>query len=326
MTAFIAILKNDLYRLLEEKYRMILMQVLIAGAIVVAIFMSTRTVTAGNIALISYDGDEITSSPYLNVTVLDKTPPMSELVSNKYDAVVTFSDDSYDIQTIKSTNFKSALEAVLADPSGYHGDTLSSRGTATNILGYMVMFILMQGVFLMYLFAEDKEKKQITRISASPISFTGYLFAHNLFAFLSIFIPTLIILFIVSIIMGADLGMGFVQYTLLIGLLCALATTFSLFLNSLFKIGDSANMSGSAIVVLTSILAGSFYSFEKNNALLDTIITVLPQKSFLTITQAVESSSISKSVLLHIAYIIILILTFFIFSVIKTRREYIRSN
>lgn len=326
MTAFIAILKNDLYRLLEEKYRMILMQVLIAGAIIIAIIMSSRTVTAGNIALISYDGDEITSSPYLNVTILDKTPPLSELVTNKYDAVVTFSGDSYDIQTIKSTNFKSALEAVLADPSGYHEDTLSSRGTATNILGYMVMFILMQGVFLMYLFAEDKEKKQITRISASPISFTGYLFAHNLFAFLSIFIPTLVTLFIVSTIMGADLGMGFVQYTLLIGLLCALATTFSLFLNSLFKIGDSANMSGSAIVVLTSILAGSFYSFEKNNALLETIITVLPQKSFLTVTQAVESGSISKSVLLHISYLIMLILAFFIFAVIKTRQEYIQIN
>lgn len=325
MIAFIAILKNDLARLMEEKARIILIQVVIAGAIAIAILMSTRAVSAGNIALISSDEGISISSQYLDITVLEEEPPMSDLVSNKYDAVVTFSDNTYDIQTIKGDSFYETLETVLSNPSGYHEESLSSRGTGSNILGYLVMFVLMQGVFLMYLFAEDKERKQLVRISSSPISLTVYLFAHTLFSFLMLFIPTLATLYIVSSIMGADIGLGFVQCSLLLALLCTLATSFSLFLNSLFKVGDSANMSGSAIVVLTSILAGTFYSFEKDNQVLDTIIKVLPQKAYLTITQVVENGTSFKSALPHIIYITVLILAFFIIAATKTRREYIRN-
>jgi len=216
MTAFIAVLRNDLCRLMEEKARIILMQVMIAGSIAIAILMNTKTASIGNIALVlSGDGMNI-SSPYLDIVVLDEVPPMSELVSNKFDAIVTISDNRYEIQTIKSDSFKETLESALINPSACHEESLIAKGTGSNILGYLVMFVLMQGVFLMYLFAEDKERKQLIRISSSPISFTAYLFAHSLFTFLMLYLPTLTILYVVSTIMGADLGMSFMQCSLLL--------------------------------------------------------------------------------------------------------------
>lgn len=326
MTAFIAVLRNDMYRLMEEKARMLLMQVMIAGAVVIAILMSTRPASAGNIALVLAGGEVSLASPYLHVTVLEETPPMSALISNQYDAIVTFSDHSYHIETVKSDSFRETLEAVLRDPTGYHDEALSMRETGSNILGYLTMFLLMQGVYLMFLFAEDKEQKQLLRISSSPISLTAYMAAHSLFTFLMLFLPTLVILSAVRLIMNADMGMGFIQYSFLLGIICALAAAFPLFLNSLFKSSDSANMSGSAIVVMTSILAGSFYSFEKDNKLLEAIIKVLPQKSYLTIIEAAQEGRLFQLAVPQVLYIALLIFAFFIFAVMNTRREYIRSN
>lgn len=326
MIAFMGVLRNDLYRLWEEKARIVLMLVLVAGAIVIAIFISSRSEMAGNIALVSNDSDVSISSEYLNITVLDEAPPMSELVSNKYDAIVTSTDDYYDIQTIKSDSFRETLETILSDPSVYHGDTLGTRQIGTNIIGFLIMFVLMQGVYLMFLFAEDKERKQIVRIAASPVSFTGYLCAHSIFSFLFLLVPTILILYIVKGIMGVDIGFSFPQYLMLIALMCAIATTFSLFLNAMAKKGDTANMLGSALVVMTSILSGSFYSFEKYNDVLETVIKILPQKSYLTIVSSLEGGTAISEILPHLIYVLALIAIFFIIAVIKTRREYVRSN
>ena len=114
--------------------------------------------------------------------MLEREPPLSELVASKYDAVVVFdSQGGYEMRTIKSDEFKQTLGTILSDPAAYHADSMESRGKGTNIIGFILMFVLMQGVALMFLFAEDKEKRQIQRIAASPVSFMGYLCAHGFF-------------------------------------------------------------------------------------------------------------------------------------------------
>lgn len=326
MIAFAAIFKNNFLRLLQEKARLLLMQVMLAGAVAIAILISTRPVSLGNIALVGTAGQAPVSSEYVTVTLLEAAPPMSALVSGKYDAVVTATAAGYEIQTIKSDSFRQILQAALQNPASIPAQALQTQGIATSVLGYMVMFVLMQGVFLMYMFAEDKEKKQITRIAASPVAFTAYLLAHSLFAFFVLLLPAFAILYIVSGIMGVSLGISVLQCGLLLALLCGLATSFAMFLNALFKVGDNANMAGSAIVVLTSILAGTFYSFEKNNQVLDTIITVLPQKAYLAAVQAAEAGALLQNAAPQVVYLIVLIAAFLSFSIIKTRHMYIKSN
>jgi ABC-2 type transport system permease protein len=193
-------------------------------------------------------------------------------------------------------------------------------------VGYLVMFILLDGVVLMYMFAEDKEKKQLTRISASPISVTRYLCGHSLFTFTIIYLPTLIVLYLVKFIMNVDIGYCFSEYAALLAVITAFATAFSLFLNAFSKKGDTANMAGSSIVMMSSILAGSFYSFEKGNKILETIIQILPQKAYLALAEGVERGHSFTVVAPKLLYILGLAAVFFAIGVIKTRRDYVGSN
>ena len=323
MRVFAAVLKNNFSRLTEQKQRLLLFPILAATAIAGAIFLNTKADIAGNIAVVSESGASF-SSAYLHITQLEQAPPLSELVAGRYDAVVIFDEQGgYEIRTIKSDEFKQTLEAIISDPSAFHSGGVASRGRGTNIVGFVLMFVLMQGVSLMFMFAEDKEKKQIRRVAASPVSFAGYLCAHGFFTFVFLFVPTAVMLSVAYVIPGVDMGFGLVIYLALTALQCALATSFGLFLVALFEKSDTSNMIGSASVILTSVLAGSFYSFEKGNRALEAIIKILPQKALLSLSDSLEQGMGLSSWFLSGLYIVVLIMVFILIAAVKTRKDYI---
>ena len=83
-------------------------------------------------------------------------------------------------------------------------------------------------------------------------------------------------------------------------------------------------MLGNSVTVLTSVLAGSFYSFSRNNAALDAVTRALPQKELLDFAQALQSGNAAS----HIgdaAYVVIFSLALFIFSLTILRRMYVKK-
>lgn len=328
----ISVFKNNFSRFIHRKVMIIAILVLTIGAIVAAIFISSKTKTVANIAFVSQrDSFEMESLdkeyPNLNLILLHEPPEMSEMVSGKYDAIVAENADStYDIQTIKSDEIAGTIEDILYHRLDNVQQSIQSRGVGTTILGYLVMFILMEASMLMFLFSDDKEHKQIIRVAASPISFTGFLAAHSSFTFTFLFCPTIIILFVIKFIFGRNLGFSYLQYTLLIALICAFATAFTLFLHSFFDKSDTANMAGSVIIILTSVLAGSFYSFDKGNKMLEQIIRFLPQKSYLTLVDKIERGMHWGEIYIQLLYILVLTLVFFGFAIIITRNNYVKRH
>lgn len=325
----INILKNDLYRVLCQKSKIILVLILTSASILLAVYFTSKSVIKGNIAIVTPNKDFNISSEYIHFEVVKSIPLKSDLIMNKYDAyIIDRGSGKYDVITFKDSAFKKMLLELISmkNPADFKPDKSNVRGVGTNILGFLLMFILLQGILMMYLFAEDKEQGQITRIAISPISFVKYLLAHCLFTFSYIFIPTIIILFAIKVICGINIGFTLLQYFFLLAVICAFATAFSLLLNTLASKSDTANMTGSAMVMLTTMLSGSFYSFDKGNPLLETVIKILPQKAFLTFAQGFEKEQQLHSILPQISYVIILTLALFVFSVYKNNKDYISNN
>jgi len=326
----LVILKNDWKRLMEEKLYLFVSMGLTICAVVAAIVLTSSIETKGNIALILPQNQEIsdsvtqfTKSQYFNVSILEMAPSKSELVQNRYDAIVTIDGNgAYSIETIKSDQIKTMIYATLENPNTFVPNMQSSRKIGTNIIGYMMMFLLIQGVLYAKLFADDKEKHLIERVIMSPIAFRKYLFGHAVFMIAMIAIPTFCVMTVVQIL-GVAIGFSLLTYGLLIGVLAILATSFALFLNSFFCVADTANMLGSSSVLLSTILAGSFYSFAKEESLFDKLIHILPQKDFIDFTNALEKGNLTSTIKLELLYVIGLSVVFFAIAVIKTRRDYI---
>ncbi|GAA0076845.1 ABC transporter permease [Clostridium sp. CTA-5] len=319
----LAVFYNNWRRILAEKAYLIVAIALTVCAVTSAIILTNKIQIKGNIAVISKDSNiEFMNCNYFNITKLDSELPRSELLQDRYDAVVTIKDDSYSIDTIKSDEFKAMLDDALEHPDTFIPNMDTSRRIGTNIIGYMMMFLLMQGVLYARFFAEDKEKHMIERVAMSPIYFIKYLLGHSFFIISIIFIPSFTIIAFAKIA-GVAIGFSLLQYAGLILVLGILSTAFALFLNSLFCVADTANMLGNSIIILSSILAGSFYSFTRKQTLFNKLLHIIPQKDFINFVDALEKGNVSKNIELQLIYVIGLSVILFIFAIVKTRKDYI---
>ncbi|AFA49921.1 ABC transporter permease [Acetobacterium woodii] len=329
----LAVFKNNWNRLWEEKMYLLISLILLIAAIATAILLSTQIETKGNIALVIPDQQVLPAvytsfetSPYFNVTEMEIAPKQSELVQNRYDAIVAINrDGEYQITTIKNTEFKTMIEAALSNPEGFRPDNRQVRHTGTNILGFMMMFLLMQGILYARLYAEDKEKHMIKRISISPLPFSQYIFGQAIFIFMIIAIPSFLIITVVAL-MGIEIGFSLPVYAGLIAILALLSTAFALFLNAFFAVADTANMLGSAIIVLTSVLAGSFYSLSKEATLFDKLLHILPQKDFINFINALETGNLTPSTQIQLIYVVALALVFLAIAIVKTQNDYVYKS
>jgi ABC-2 type transport system permease protein len=183
------------------------------------------------------------------------------------------------------------------------------------------MFVLMIAFFNLFTFADDKEQRQLNRIAATPSSFGWYLSAHCVYC-LSMFLPEYILLMILKLC-GWEIGFSLPQYAGLIAVLAFLGISFALFLNTLIKKPDNANMLGNSVTVLSSILAGSFYSFSKDNKVLDSITKVIPQKQLLDFAVSMQNGSASEhagTLLYTVGFALVL----FVFSAVVLRKKYVK--
>lgn len=327
----LVILENNWKRVLQEKQYILVTLILTICSVVAAIALTNAAETKGNLALVTSGNTygiervrQLEENPYFNIEVLTSTPSRSNLVQNRYDAIVTMSEEgTYQVESIKSDEFTGAISAFLENPASFVPNQDNGRKIGTNIIGYMLMFLLLQGVvYARLLFAEDKEKHMIERVVMSPIAFKNYLLGHAVFIGVMIFVPSFAVILVAQLV-GVKIGLSLMAYAGLIATLSILTTGFSLMLNAFFQIADTANMLGTSIILLSSVLAGSFYSFSKEETVFDKIIHILPQKDFMDFVNAMEKGTLTNALTLHFLYVWVLAILFFVIAIVKTRKDYI---
>lgn len=325
MKTFIIILKNNYLRTAPRAILVLVMTVITLASIMLAVYVTGIQQVKGHVVLVSQNTLQNlpSSSKYLDIKVLPQKPPHSDLVKQKYDAYVTIDNSGgYFIETLRSNNYKEMISQLLKNPDAILKDSQNDRGVGVNILGFMMMFILMLAFSNLFAFADDKEQGQLLRIAAAPASFTWYLAAHCVYC-LSLLLPDFVLLAVLKFC-GWDIGFSLFQYAGLITVLGFLGISIALLLNILIKKPDNATMLGNSIIVLTSVLAGSFYSFSKDNAVLDNIIKLLPQREFMSFAQYLQNG-IALQHIGSILYVLIFSLTLFVISCSLLRKMYIKN-
>ncbi|MCS4473475.1 hypothetical protein JQ031_10145 [Clostridium botulinum] len=143
MSAF-TILKNNFYRIISKKSIIINTIIFVPLMIMAAVYFTDKMEIKGTIAVVSENKSVNLNTKYLKVKVLDKKPKMSELLLNKYDAVLEDKGNGkIQITTIKGDKFKNTIENYLKSPQNINKniDIGEKRGVGTNILGFLIMII-----------------------------------------------------------------------------------------------------------------------------------------------------------------------------------------
>lgn len=306
MRTMFYLLKNNLNRAISRKNYFLLMLCITVVTIGAAVYFTGKLEVRGNIAVVGDFQSLAVDSKYLHVEKLAKVPEKSALVMNKYDAVlIEKGGGGFDLMTIKSPSYKDRILQILNKGSVELPDS-EKRGIASNILGYLVMMIFIQGLLFMMMYADDKENGTFKRIGVSPVPAGTYLAGHGIFNFIMVFVPTYLVIVVCKLIFNINIGLSFFKYAWLLALITFLATSYSLLLSSIFKKTESSNMVGQAVAVLTSLLAGCFYSFDNAHSIMKKLVMVLPQKNFLLLIQGVEQGKSLSGFAPQLIYLLVL--------------------
>jgi ABC-2 type transport system permease protein len=317
------VIKNNILRLKNEKSYLITALVITIVPILLAVYFTSKFQMKGNIALVTNSNKFDMTSKYINVNVMKEAPAKSTLVMEKYDAIVTDKGKgNFDVVTYKGDDFKKFIEGALQGKSSISYTPGGTRKAGTNILGYLTMFVLMEGTLFMRYFSEDKINGAFKRVLISPISIKSYLLAQYIFNFFIIYISTFIVLVVEKELLKVDIGFNYFQYSYLLAILTLIATAFGFFMSAIIENTDDSSMMATLIITLTSMLAGCFYSFTNKNNIIDKITAIMPQKNYLNLVQGIENKSAISNYSGQLAYIFALSIILFIIGAVICNRRY----
>ena len=314
----INIIKGILYRMISNKAYLIMPLVITPIVIAAAIYFSSSIIEKTNIGImgecnINFNMDEI------NITRLKDKVPLSDLVKNKYAAVITFENGKAEVDTIKGNDFKSKLEKIANGENVTIKDG-ENRGVASNIIGYITMFTILLGV-LLYKFFYDDKKGIAKRIISANITYEQYVFSHFISVFIMIFVPTLVATILAKEVFNIDTKVTILEFVFIVFILSFLSSAFGLLMSSVAKEEESASMLGNMINIITTLLAGSFFTISNNN-LINILGNIMPQKHILDFTIALENGrGLDYTDILNVSLIsIIMIICSFLINKYKIRR------
>lgn len=319
----IELLQNHLIRAWGKKMRLSIMIGLIVAALGVALFLSDQNSASLKLAVVGNPTIQLKDDS-IEITTLKKRPAKSELALGTYDAVVDFSQETPKILTLKNAELKKQLETSLAGKPGKALQQGSQMNKAQRILGYVSMFLLMSGVANTFLFSEDKEKHLMERMTCSGLSQGKLFLSYVIFLFALLFVPTFFIFTVFNQVFRIDMGMSLGNYGYLLGLLCLLGVSFGLCNASFFKDGDQANMIGSMLLVITSLVSGSFFSVADHIRWWETATNYLPQKQFLQLVEEISQGKSYQENCGGIFYLVILSGGLLLIAVKKNQKEYLQ--
>lgn len=322
---FRSVFTNDLVRSRAQLAPTIIFTVVTLASMALGLYMHETQHPVAHIVYVTQDASQAPASGgELDVTVADRKPAESLLVKQRYDAYVTVEEDgSLSIETLRSDDFKTAVAVLVADPS-YNADLgQTEEGSGVQILGFMMMFLLMNSFGALFVFSEDKEGGQLSRISLAPVSFAGYLSAHCSYCLIGV-IPEFALL-VVFQAMGYDIGIALSGYLGLILLLALLGVSCALLLHTLIRKRDNANMLGNAIIMLTSLLAGGFSLAVRHAPVADALRDLLPQKRLMDFAAALENG-VPADQYASLMYVVGFVVVLLVAACLLLRRQYIRET
>lgn len=316
----IDLITNHFKRLWAVKERMIIMFLMILCSIGFAIYTSNQESQPMRIGLVNISVNEFPQSDQVKFITLTNQPSIVQLIKGDYEAVVSKKGTTLEVTSLKEEAFNQQLKRMMnGEQVESVGIQKNSEGVGSKIIGFMLLFLLLTSVTNMILFNEDKEKKILSRIISAPTSRIKLLVSYCLVNFMMLYFSSLSII-IVAKILGFNVGFSILIYSLLLALICLFATSFSLFNASMISSGDQANMFGSMVVILTTLLAGSFFTVENKNRWIDTFIQWLPQKKYLSLVTAVENGTdFYKTIASPLFYLCFITFLLFLISNIKVK-------
>lgn len=297
------------YRIIHNKVFLTTYLILIPIVMGLAVYLTNNISYSMNIAIV---GDMMTvEQEHVSYTFLDEEPNTSQLVLNQYDAVLIAKEGSVEVRSTKGEEFDQALPFIVNRQLEPMQDNEQERGTATNIIGFLMMVVSLLGVQI-YSYYFDERDAINRRILSTAMTCPQYMLSHFLVVLGFLYIPAVTVITSAILLFDIPLAIPLWHFQGVLLLLCFFATAFGLWINSLSKTIEESMMFGNMFAIGASIVSGGFVAVT-DNELFQNIVQFLPQKQLMSFLSALENHTELPA--LGILYIIVLSLILIVFAI-----------
>lgn len=309
------LMKLIMYRIINNKAFLITYLVLMPIVIGIAIYFTHSVSYNMRIGIVG--SVEVVKNDEVNYIYLDDVPNTSQLVLNEYDAILIQDGDNMKIQSTKGEEFEQALTLFVSGEITTLQDTTNQRGTATNMIGFLMMVVLLLGCQIYEYYYHERNGIN-KRILSTSFECYEYMLSHFTVVFMFLFVPATVVVCGTILIFDIALSIAMWQFVLVLLLLCFFATSFGLWLNALSKRPEESLLFGNMFAIAGSIISGGFVAVT-NNQVFTFFAQFLPQKQIMSLLESLEKGMTPPY--LGIAYVIGISIIMMIFAIVIEKKK-----
>lgn len=281
------LMKLVLYRIVHNKANLITYLILIPIVLVMAIYITNSVSFLLHVGIV---GDiEVVENPNIQYTDLTEVPATSQIVFNEYDAVIVQEQQEIKVISTKGEDFNRMIPLLVSGQIDSLPETGVQRGNATQIIGFLMMVVSLLGVQI-YTYYFDERKGIHKRILGSNVHCYEYILSHFIVVLGFVFVPAVIVLCGIITFFHITLSIALSQFIIVLFLLCLFASSFGVWVSTVFPTFEESMMFGNMVAIVGTILAGGFVEVT-HNEFFHLIVQALPQKQIMLLLNALENHS-----------------------------------
>jgi ABC-2 type transport system permease protein len=153
----------------------------------------------------------------------------------------------------------------------------SASFAGTQAIGLVVYFSLIQASLIVSLILKDKEQGVLRRIMVSPNAQTVYVLGNGAAAFAILTVQVLVFVSFITFIFPVPIGMGFFRLASILLIFNLTGVGLAFLFCSLSDTSSGAMMIANLVVMITSLLGGSYFPVAMMSPFLQKLAYAFPQ-------------------------------------------------
>lgn len=268
--------------------------------------------------------ETLKQTPGIEINNADPNMLNTDMILGKYNAVITFTGDDFKLSSIKDKEHLSHLEELvtryMADPTPVDTSLLTEYqlSIAGRSTAFILLFLMITATITASLMIKDRHNGTFIRFLYAPQSVVTYIMGNIIYNFVIIYLQFFISMSMLKLL---QIPIGIDYWDLLaMGLwIAAMATAFGTCIASLFKSELYAGLMSSCIVLILSLISGTFISFQNMPTGLKHISIISPWRWLIRTVVSMEQGSDWFSNIQHIWILTLFIVVFFLVALVKIK-------
>jgi len=304
MMNWLIVFKNNFKRGLHKKTAFLINLLLPIVVVMLGIIANYANNSVANIGVV-YSGENLkakTVMQALNDTVgIEARLANSDMINTdvilgKYTAVVEFMEDSFTLSSVKDQNtllhLENLIKNYIQNPTAVNADFLQEHNLsiAQRTTAFILLFLMITATMTASLMIKDKNNRTFKRFLHSPQNAVTYLLGNITYNFVITYFQFFVSVSVMELL-GINLGISYLNFLVMGIWIATLATAFGTCMASFFNNEMYSNLLSTCIVLILSLIGGTFIPFHKMPTGLQYISGISPWRWFIRIVMSMEQGN-----------------------------------